>query len=234
MLAFDLPGIGGSRGTPASAEKTVLAELILDGAEALGARDIVIAGYDVGGMVAYAAARDHAPRIVGAVVMNTVVPGIPPWDDILADPRIFHFALHAVPGLPETLVAGRQRAYFDFFYDIMSGDSAALSEDARREYAAAYDSADALTAGFNWYRALAQDAEHNADRTRIDTPILYVRGDADGRSPEDYLPSFQAAGATNIRGAVIPGGEYVAEEQPELLIDELTRFRASVNMNSTD
>src|SRR5262249_13768140 len=92
VLAFDLPGIGRSHGAPPSATKTVLADLVLRGAELLGARDIVIVGYDVGGMVAFAAARDHGDRISGAVVMNTVIPGIGPWEKILSDPRIFHFA----------------------------------------------------------------------------------------------------------------------------------------------
>jgi pimeloyl-ACP methyl ester carboxylesterase len=171
VLAFDLPGIGGSRGAPPNAEKSTLADLILRGTEQLGGRDVIVAGYDVGGMISFAAARDHGARIAGAMVMNTVIPGIPPWDDILADPRIFHFALHALPQLPETLVTGRERAYFDFFYDIMSGDSAALSDDARAVYAEAYSRPEALTCGFDWYRAMPDDARHNAEPGPIDTPM---------------------------------------------------------------
>ena len=40
--------------------------------------------------------------------MNTVVPGLGPWEDLLANPRVWHFALHQIPGLPETLVSGRE------------------------------------------------------------------------------------------------------------------------------
>jgi pimeloyl-ACP methyl ester carboxylesterase len=228
VLAFDLPGIGGSRGAPPNAEKSTLADLILRGAEQLGGRDIIVAGYDVGGMISFAAARDHGARIAGAMVMNTVIPGIPPWDDILGDPRIFHFALHALPELPELLVTGRERAYFDFFYDIMSGDSAALSDDARAVYAEAYSRPEALTCGFDWYRAMPDDARRNAEPRPIETPMRYVRGDADGRSPDDYLPHFRAAGATSITGTVIPGGEYVAEEQPARLIEAIRDFRTTL------
>src|SRR5204863_5155571 len=71
VLAFDLPAIGTSRGAPPSAEKTALADLVLGAAEQMGARSILLAGFDVGGMIAFSAARDHAQRIVGAVVMNT-------------------------------------------------------------------------------------------------------------------------------------------------------------------
>lgn len=231
VLAFDLPGIGASRGAPPSAEKTVLAGLLLDAAEKLGARDILVAGYDVGGMIAYAAARDHANRISGAVVMNTVIPGIPPWAETLADPRIFHFALHALPELPELLVSGHPRRYFDFFYDIMAGDKTALTEEARNEYARAYGRPEALSAGFDWYRAMAKDAEHNARHQHIDLPMLYVRGDADGRKPDDYVPALREKGAVHIEGKVIPGGEYVAEEAPEQLIAAIRAFRQALTVH---
>ena len=69
-LAFDLPGVGGSQGSPQPAEKQVLADIVLTAAEQIGAKNILVAGYDVGGMVAFACARDHPARIEGAVVMK--------------------------------------------------------------------------------------------------------------------------------------------------------------------
>jgi pimeloyl-ACP methyl ester carboxylesterase len=231
-LAFDLPGVGDSRGAPASAAKTELARIILNAAEAAGGRAIIIAGYDVGGMIAFAAARDHGARIKGAIIMNTIIPGIDPWDKVLADSRIFHFALHNVPNLPETLVTGRERAYFDFFYDIMAADPKNLTEAAREIYAAGYKRPEALKAGFDWYRAMAKDAEHNAKRTRIDTPILYLRGDAGPASTklEDYERGLRQAGVEHIETGTLPhSGEYAPEEAPQELIAALRRFRRSID-----
>jgi pimeloyl-ACP methyl ester carboxylesterase len=226
-LAFDLPGVGDSRGTPPSAEKKVLADLILSAAEKAGGTSIIICGYDVGGMIAFAAARDYGSRIEGAIVMNTVIPGLDPWEKSIADPRIWHFALHNVPDLPELLVRGHERAYFDFFYDVMAGDAAALPDDRRDAYTHGYArTAEALKAGFEWYRAMANDAKHNARAKRIDTPILYLRGDADGRSPHDYIPGLKQAGAKHVEGGVLPNsGEYAPEEAPDALIAALRRFR---------
>lgn len=229
VLAFDLPGVGDSRGLPRSAEKTVLADIVLSAAEKLGARDILIVGYDVGGMISYAAARDHCERIAGAVVMNTVIPGLDPWDKLLADPRVWHFAFHLIPGLPETLVDGRQRAYFDFFYDVMSRNKQLLTDDTRDVYARGYGTREALKAGFDWYRAMPKDAEHNRVPTPIDLPLLYVRGDADGRTPEDYLPAMRQAGTRNASGAVFSNsGEYAPEEVPDELVRLLVDFRKRV------
>jgi len=225
VLAFDLPAIGDSSGTPPSAEKTVLADILIGAAERAGAHFMVVTGLDVGGMIAYAAARDHGERIAGAVVMNTVIPGIDPWDKVLADPRIWHFAFHALPHLPELLVAGHQRAYFDFFTDFLAGKKDAVKEEHRAAFARAYERPEALTAGFDWYRAMQADAKHNSRPKAIETPVLFLRGDADGRSPNDYLPALKAAGAKDIKGEVLRGsGEFAPLEVPEAFIQALASF----------
>lgn len=225
VLALDLPEIGASRGTPRSAEKTVLADILIGAAEQAGAQSIVIAGFDVGGMIAYAAARDHGHRIAGAIVMNTVIPGIDPWAKVLSDPRIWHFAFHAVPELPELLVAGHQRAYFDFFISFLAGNKDAISEYQRAAFAHAYARLEALRAGFDWYRTLPVDAEHNSKSKEIQTRMLYLRGDADGVSPEEYLPGLKAAGAKRVAGQVLHGsGEFAPLEVPQAFTQAVTSF----------
>jgi len=230
-LAFDLPGIGDSRGVPPSAEKTVLAGVMLSAAERLGGRDIILAGYDVGGMIAFAGARDHASRIKGAVVMNTVIPGLDPWARILSDPRIFHFALHNIRDLPETLVQGRERKYFDFFYDAMAANPKKLSSETRSAYARGYSRSEALKAGFDWYRAMAKDAEHNSRPASFGVPMLYLRGDggAAASSMEDYVRGLRQAGVTDLETGILPQcGEYAPEEAPQALIAALRDFRRRI------
>jgi pimeloyl-ACP methyl ester carboxylesterase len=113
-IAIDLPGVGGPTGS-AGTKREIAA--VVDGLiERLRLRDLTIVGHDCGGMVAYAYLREHE-RGERVVVMNTVVPGVAPWDDVVRNPHIWHFGLHAVPDLPEHLVQGRQAGYFDYFYD---------------------------------------------------------------------------------------------------------------------
>jgi pimeloyl-ACP methyl ester carboxylesterase len=224
VLAVDLPAIGTSRGEPPSAEKTTLAGLVLEAVERCGAHSIVIAGLDVGGMIAFAAARDHSERIVGAVVANTVIPGVAPWKKIIADPNIWHFAFHALPRLPETLVHGKEGAYFDYFIDALAGDSSAVSLELRRAFMEAYERPEALRAGFDWYRAMQKDAEHNAIPKRMDVPLLYLRGAAGGSDGDEYVSGLRAAGATNVHGKVISGGEYSPLEASAEFVSVLVRF----------
>jgi hypothetical protein len=196
---------------------------VLDAAEAVGARDVVVAGLDAGGIIVFAAARKHAARIRGAAVMNTVVPGVDPWDEVLTDPRILHFAFHAIPDLPETLVRGRERPYFDFFLDFLSGRPDAVDDATRRTLVAAYSPPEALTTGFQWYRTMVQDAELNRRRATIDTRLLYVRGDAEQRPIEPYVAGLEAAGTTDARPTIVAGsGEFLPLEPPEQLVSTLS------------
>lgn len=228
VLAFDLPSIGASRGAPPSAEKAVLADIVLNAAETLGARSIVIAGLDVGGMIAFAAARDHAKRIAGAVVMNTVIPGVEPWSKVNADPRIWHFSFHAVPGLPETMVSGRERPYFDFFIDFLAGDKEKITASMREAFVAAYARPEALKAGFDWYRSFELDAKRNAVAKSIEVPMLYVRGDADARNIDDYAKGLKDIGVADLEREVIPGGEFSPLEAPDAFVATLRRFSVRV------
>ncbi|HEV7689215.1 MAG TPA: alpha/beta hydrolase [Hyphomonadaceae bacterium] len=232
VLAFDLPGIGDSHGVPASGEKTLLADIILTAAESAGAKDIIMAGFDCGGMISFSAARDHGQRIRGALVMNTVIPGLDPWEKVLADPRIFHFALHNVPQLPELLVTGHEREYFDFFHNILSGNPAKITDGMRDEFARAYSRPEALKAGFDWYRAFAADAKHNARHKKITTPIRYMRGDADiaGNKLEQYEAGFRKVGVENLKTGILRNsGEYVSVEAPQELIKAIRDLRAEVS-----
>ncbi len=146
-IAPDLPDVGASRGALPSAQKHVLADIVLTMAERLQARETVVVGLDVGGMIAFSAAREQGHRIIGAVVANTVIPGLHPWTEVISDPRIWHFALHAIPKLPETLVSGRQRAYFDFFFDALAKQPERLTDEIRNELTRAYERAESLKAG---------------------------------------------------------------------------------------
>jgi len=225
VLAMDLPDVGDSRGAPPSAEKAMLADLVLAAAERAGARDVTIVGLDVGGMIAFAAARDHGERISRAIVINTVIPGLDPWGAVLADPHVWHFAFHAIPGLPETLVRGRERAYFDFFHDALASDPGKIPDALREIFAQAYARPEALKAGFDWYRAMARDAERNARSRPISTPLLFVRGDADGRSAESYAPGLKAAGVASLKIRTVAGtGELLPVERPEAFIDIVEDF----------
>lgn len=228
VIAMDLPGVGGSVTPPPWSDKRTLATYVRGVMERLSLNDVMLVGHDVGGMVVYAYLRASLGRVARAVIMNTAIPGVDPWQEVKRNPHIWHFGFHAVPGLPETLVAGHQAAYFDFFYDRLAADPAGVSEESREAYVDAYVRTSALRAGFDWYRAFDQDEQDNAEasRGRDATPLLYLRGERDpGLGLEKYVSGLRAAGMTNVRGGVIEGsGHFAPDEQPERVATAVREF----------
>lgn len=225
-IAIDQPGIGGSTGATDGSTRQ-LAAVIHDLVTTMGLSGLTLVGHDLGGMMAYPYLRtfDDLDR---AVIMDVVIPGVDPWEQVLRNPYIWHFSMHSIPDLPETLVTGRERAYFDFFYDVLSPDPTTITDEVRAAYVEAYRVDGALTAGFDWYRAFARDAEDNAALAAgppTDTPLLYVRGEHEQGRIDDYLAGFRAAGLTDVTGAVIPGaGHFAQEDAPDAVWEAIRGF----------
>ncbi|WP_406316839.1 alpha/beta hydrolase [Streptosporangium sp. NBC_01639] len=214
-IAIDLPGVGQSTATGDGGVKRLVAARIHELIQALNLTDVTLVGHDAGGMVAYAYLRRY-PQTARVVIMNTVIPGVEPWTDVLKNPYIWHFGLHNVPTLPETLVQGHQAEYFGYFYDVLSVDPSKIGPESRAAHAAAYSSDASLTAGFDFYRAFAQDARDNtASAAAIRTPLLYLRGQSEGGDIATYAAGFREAGIENLTTAVVPGaGHFAPEEAP--------------------
>ena len=216
-VAIDLPGIGESAGGPADGSKRELAGVVHSVIEALGLRGPTLVGHDVGGMVTYSFLRRYQD-LARAVIMDVVIPGLGPWDEVLRNPYIWHFGFHAVPGLPERLVQGRQADYFGYFYEVLSPDPEKITKQARAAYEAAYASDSALSAGFSWYRSFRQDAIDNrrpGALQRISTPLLYLRGEHESGDIGAYVAGFKDAGVAAVSQGVISGaGHFAPEEQP--------------------
>lgn len=181
-------------------------------------QDVTLVGHDVGGIVTYAYCRMFQDLKL-AVIMDVVIPGIDPWEQVLRNPNLWHFAFHSIPDLPERLVQGHQREYFDYFYDAISAEPSKITAEARAVYAQAYATDSALAAGFNWYRAFPRDAAANKEaesRAPMATPLLYLRGEKEGGKVEEYLDGFQAAGFAHLDHALVPNaGHFPQEEAPE-------------------
>ena len=218
-IAVDLPGIGASTSTGIDGTKTAIAASIHELIQHLGLTGVTLVGHDIGGMVTYAYLRAYQD-IERAVIMNVPIPGVAPWDDFVRSPFLFHFALHAIESLPETLVQGRQRPYFDYFYDLLAAHPAALDEQTRATYVAAYTRDESLTAGFDWYRTFDRDAEQNQQASagpNVTTPLLYLRGRTErGGDIARYVDGLRDAGVKNVEQALIPGvGHFPQHEAPE-------------------
>lgn len=228
VLAPDLPGVGASSGRPPRGDKRALAAILLQALDRLQVDRFCVAGHDVGGMIAYALMRMQPARLSCGAIIGVSVPGVAPWARVAADPALWHFGLHRVPHLPEVLVRDHVAEYFDFFYTALRGPAGGVPARKRQAYCRAYARPDALSAGFDWYRAFDEDAAANAaDAGPCTVPLLYVRGGDDAAALESHASGLRQAGFARVETAPIArAGHFVPDEAPAELAALLTGFVA--------
>jgi pimeloyl-ACP methyl ester carboxylesterase len=182
-------------------------------------------------MATYACLREFTD-LARAVIMDVPIPSVDPWDDFVRAPFLWHFALHAVPGLPELLVTGREPDYLGYFYDLLSATADVPATAVRKEQVGGYETPDALAAGFGWYRAFEEDVRTNraaASRGPTATSLLYLRGGAERGGPiTAYADGLRRAGVTDVRSAVIDNaGHFPHQEDPAATWRAISRFIAA-------
>jgi pimeloyl-ACP methyl ester carboxylesterase len=231
-IAVDLPGIGESQAEQPPARTRDIAQWLHGVVDALGLKRVLLVGHDIGGMAAFSYLSRYSDDLAGAVIMDVVIPGLPPWEEVRRNPSIWHWSFHAVRDLPETLVRGKERDYFDFFYNAISAHPERITDDARNRYIKAYSNPGALGTGFNWFRAFPQNAKDNremaAETPTITTPLLVIRGSKEG-SIEAYVNGLRSAGCVSVESAVIPDcGHFAPEEQAELAWGHIEQFADAI------
>jgi pimeloyl-ACP methyl ester carboxylesterase len=224
-IAIDLPGIGGSKLATQRGDKFYLARLIDELINELGLQATTLVGHDAGGMITFAYLKQFS-SLRCAVIMDTVIPGISPWDRVLSNPYLWHFAFHNIPNLPETLVRDNIGAYFDYFYEAISAKPDLISAESRERYVQSYSAIGALSQGFELYRALSQDASENVQTNNaITTPTLYLRGAQEGGNIEEYRIGLMNAGLQRLSvGLIADSGHFPPEEAPEEVWREISSF----------
>jgi pimeloyl-ACP methyl ester carboxylesterase len=229
VIAVNLRGIGGSKATSGGYDAANLAEDIHQFAQQLNLERVYLVGHDLGGIVAYAFARLYPEEVRGLMILDVPLPGIEPWEDVKADPLLWHINFHQTPDLPEQLIAGRQEVYFRHFWSLgtVSGDG--ISDDDAAHYASAYAAPEQLRAGFEMYRSLPANEKFNAtQRSAIDLPLVLAGGD---HSFGPILPGIserlRTYGWTNVGVEIIEdSGHYVADEQPDAVAALIERYAA--------
>jgi pimeloyl-ACP methyl ester carboxylesterase len=190
--------------------------------DALGIEKAAVVGHDIGTMVAFAYAARYRDKAEKLVVMDAPVPGIPPWDEIVRNPLLWHFDFGG-PDV-ERLVAGRERIYLDRFWNEFAGTPAKIGEEARRHYAELYARPGAMHAAFAQFGAFRKDAEANkkAIATKLSIPVLAVGGEKSFGAMEAVV---MRNAATDVTEVVMPGaGHWLMEESPAETVAVIRKF----------
>src|SRR5580704_15317946 len=178
VIAPDLPGIGDS-GIPADGlDMKSAAVRIHHLAKSLGVQKAEVVGHDIGLMVAYAYAAQFPSEVTKLVLMDAFLPGVPGWEPIYNNPGIWHFRFNGPT--PEALVQGRERTYFDYFWNDFAADkSHSVPEADRKAYVTAYSRPGRMHAGWAYFVSFQQASEDFAQlsQTKLTMPVLAIGGE---------------------------------------------------------
>lgn len=223
VIAPDLRGFGESEKSLGGYDKKTMAQDIHALAAALHLGKVAVAGHDIGLMVAYAYAAQHPDQVRRIALMDAFLPGVGDWTKVWLLRDLWHF--HFYGKTPLALVDGRERIYFEHFWNDFAADPAkSVSEEDRQFYAAAYAQPGAMQAGFEVFRNFEQDAADFAGfaRTKLTMPMLVLSGEKAGGQ---FLIDQGRMVADDVEGVMVNGsGHWLIDEAPDQVIPKLVEF----------
>ncbi|MER5439473.1 alpha/beta hydrolase [Streptomyces sp. NPDC002790] len=229
VIAIDLPGQGHSERPHGSYDTHTVAAHVHAAVEALGVSAYWLVAHDIGAWVAFSLALKYESRLHGLALLDAGIPGITLPESIPTDPekawKTWHFAFHLVPDLPETLLAGRERAYVDWFLKAKALDPGTFDDAEVEQYAMALAAGGGLRAALAYYRDAAESARLNheaLERQHLTVPVLGIS------SSHGSIPDMAASigpWADNATGVVVPdAGHFIPDEQPAAVAAALAGF----------
>jgi pimeloyl-ACP methyl ester carboxylesterase len=225
VIAPDLRGAGASQRPPDGYDKKTMARDIHGLVRQLGHDRVQMVGHDIGLMVAYAYAAQFPAEVSKVALMDAFLPGVGDWKDVWLMRDLWHF--HFYGETPLALVAGRERIYFEHFWNDFAADrTKSVSEADRQLYAAAYARDGGMRAGFEYFRNFEQDAKDFAalSVTKLTMPFLILTGE---KASGTFLIDQAKIVASNVTGVIVKGsGHWLIDEAPGQVIPALVAFLA--------
>jgi pimeloyl-ACP methyl ester carboxylesterase len=223
VIAPDLPGIGDSEIPANGLDMKTAAIRIHALARSLGVQKARVVGHDIGLMVAYAYAAQFPAEVEKLVVMDAFLPGVGVWEAVYNNPGFWHFRFNGPT--PEALVQGRERMYFEHYWNNFAADKTrSLSEADRKAYAAAYARPGRMRGGWAYFVSFPQAAKDFAQlsQTKLTMPVLAIGGE---KSLGEFLGQQMKLVASDVTVVVLKDtGHWILEENPNETTDALVKF----------
>ncbi len=223
VIAPDLPGIGDSAIPTDGLDMKSAATRIHALALSLGIKKSQVVGHDIGLMVAYAYAAQYPAEVEKLVLMDAFLPGVGEWERVYNSPAIWHFRFNGPT--PEALVQGRERIYFEHFWNDFAADKTrSIPEADRKAYTEAYARPGRMRAGWAYFVSFPKAAKDFAGlaRTKLTMPVLVIGGE---KSQGEFLGKQAKEAASDVTVIVLKDtGHWVMEERPGETTEALLKF----------
>jgi len=223
VIAPDLPGIGDSAIPTDGLDMKSAATRIHALVHSLGVGKARVVGHDIGLMVAYAYAAQYPAEVEKLVLMDAFLPGVGEWEKVYNSPSIWHFRFNGPT--PEALVQGRERIYFEHFWNDFAADKTrSIQEADRNAYTEAYARPGRMRAGWAYFVSFPKAAKDftGLAQTKLTMPVLVIGGE---KSQGEFLGKQAKEAASDVTVVVLKDtGHWVLEERPIETTDALLKF----------
>ncbi len=223
VIAPDLPGIGDSSIPQGKLDMITAAKQIHELVRSMKIEKARVVGHDIGLMVAYAYAAQFPAETEKLAVMDAFLPGVPGWEAIYNAPNVWHFRFNGE--YPAKLVKGRERTYFEYFWNVLAADKTrSLPEADRKAYTEAYARPGRMRAAWAYFASWPQLAKDFAQlsQTKLTMPVLSIGGE---KSLGNELAEQMKLVATDVTVVVLKDtGHWILEERPKETTDALVKF----------
>ncbi|MCH4246787.1 MAG: alpha/beta hydrolase [Acinetobacter populi] len=228
VIAPDLPGQGDSDYPINGYDTDTVAVRINALLEHLNIHNIHLVGHDIGAWVAFSFANCFPDVVKTVSLLDAGIPGVTLADSLPVTLekayKTWHFAFHMVQDLPESLIAGREAVYLDWFLKKKAANPFIFEDKDMQEYLRILSKPGSLRAGMAFYRSVAESAAQNKKNQNdlLHVPLLAVSADQ-GSIPDMATPLRKFV--QNVTGVTIGNcGHFIPEEQPELLVQHMLDF----------
>jgi len=229
--AVDLRGFGDSdNGSGAYDSKTSAEDLHLL-IEELNLGPVHLTGQDISGATVVRLAALHPDDVRSFTAIEMGLPGF--GLEKLADVThggTWHIGVLAAPGIPEMLLAGREREFLgQFAFPAMSATPGAISDTDIDEFVRTYSRPDGWRGAIGLYQSMLQEGDEIATLVaghKLSVPVLAI-GAGGG---ELTFATMRQVSSDPVRSVTLEDvGHYAALEAPDKLAHALLDFFGAVD-----
>ncbi|MFF5076174.1 alpha/beta fold hydrolase [Actinoplanes sp. NPDC000266] len=216
VFAVDLRGFGDSGNGPGEYDSATAAEDLHQLIDRLGAGPVHLTGQDISGATVFRLATTHPGDVRSLTAIEMGLPGF--GLEALADVThggAWHLGVLAAPGIPEMLLAGREREFLGgYAFPSMTADPAAVSGADIDELVRTYSRPGGWRGAAGLYRSMLREGAEIralAEDPGLTVPVLAIGA---GGGPFTAATMSQAA-RTEITSVQLDGvGHYAVLEAP--------------------
>ncbi len=227
VIAVDLPGMGNSDAAPAADTQSV-AIFLKSFFDLLGLEKYHLLAHDVGAWVAVTFALEFEKSLLSLIILDAGIPGLIPAEIFVPENanKIWQFYFHAIEGMPEFLIEGKEKDYLNWYLTKKATVKDAITEEDMAVYTKAFTGKQRLRDGFAYYRAFPKSSLQNKSyQHRLTIPVIAIGGEqAQGSNIGKAMQKIADSKITTI--SIPDCGHYIAEERPDALLNIINDFMA--------